>query len=79
MGEGDFHDTAYDHLRRSVPFFTVIAGDEEGDNNIVYTVDIYPSDDFKELYESNLAVIACSCVVLTVSTLRVRFFMCGSS
>lgn len=62
LGTGDLHDSTYDSARLSVNFRTY-EGDLTGISGVTdhcqYTINVYPSVEFQQDYESNKPVIFC--------------------
>jgi hypothetical protein len=69
MGEGDMHDVKYDSLGRDFEASLLLDEDVDEEINseikfIVYTLSIYPSEEFETVYVTNRAAIYASGVVL---------------
>lgn len=59
MGEGDLHDTKYDHERRTVDLLDFYDMEQESSshNHCLVHLDVYPSDMFHEAYHGYIPAI----------------------
>ena len=57
MGEGDLHDPNYDKYQETVQARLLVEGEEEAGEFILYTLTLYPSEEFESLYTSNSPII----------------------
>ena len=76
QGEGDLHETKYDHMKRVVelalhtnPIFTSTPG------HIQYHMEIYPSSKFEQSYDSNTPELFAGVVAATFVLVALVFFV----
>lgn len=67
FGVGDLHDQAYDSIKRSTKF-VAHDGDLTGisglSDHCQYTINVYPSEEYEQEYESNKPILFTICVLL---------------
>jgi hypothetical protein len=80
LAEEDVHDTAYDDMKRSTSFVTY-DGDLEGisdgglSDHCEYTLDVYPSKSYEEMYQSSRPAIFTVGVILVFVFTSIVFVM----
>lgn len=57
MGEGDLHDPNYDEYQETVEARLLLEGEEEAGKFILYTLTMYPSEEFESQYTTNKPII----------------------
>jgi hypothetical protein len=77
IGEGDFHDTSYDHMEEVVPFYNFrdphLALSTP--NHCVYTLHLYPNDALEADAGSNMPAILLSVVAGAFVLMLIAFLM----
>ena len=76
LGMGDLHDTAYDYLVESyhVSAFDHTRNTTHDENHCAYDIDIYPSDQLRDTYESHRPLVfAVAAIMIFFSTALVFF------
>ena len=73
MGEGDFHERSWDHMKVEIslhdPDTPVI------DGNCLYSLDVYPSDELHAAWDEKMPTIFASVVAATFVIMAITFFM----
>jgi hypothetical protein len=69
MGEGDLHDPNYNEYQETVEARLLLEGEEEAGKFIIYTLTLYPSEEFESQYTSKkpitFAVVAIGIFIFT--------------
>lgn len=64
MGEGDLHDPNYDEYQEQVEARLLLEGDEDAGKFIIYTLTLYPSEEFEAQYKTKKPAVYASGAVL---------------
>lgn len=77
LGDGDLHDASYDHMGKSLQFrpHEVHREYDSVGGHCVYSMHIYPSSDFEEIWDENASVIFAVVVATTFLIITMVFFI----